>query len=588
MISVKAARYFVFPILLTILLLSCTMQKESPVVLRDDRVERKEKKIDRIKPLRCREDTANNFNASGIMNLPFIRTAFYDVNDDGRLDMITGSKYGSLQMYRNSGDKKVSRWGLIRGYFEGVEVGAFSAPAVGDLDGDGRMEIVVGTGGFSSNSGRIRIFQNFGTKKSPRWKEIQGLDKKIGDDAAVAVVDFNFDKKPDIIAGNSEGKIFFFKNSSRGKKLKFKRDTSFSITKSFHQYAVPAAVKVDDKVILMIGNSLGKLYLFEIRKGKRGVVKKKLKIKTAGGNFLTPSFANLIERNRFDLVLSDGDGGLSYFENKNGNFTVWKNNRQIFNNRILTGPACSPTLTHRKGKVFMVVGNIDGTLRLYEYNKNAEGLPWTERKNYLKGINVSGYSRGVLTTWENKELLITGESSGALRAFINKGTGDKPSWREEKKFFHGIHVNYHSTPSVFDIDGDGRWELITGAQDGRIHAYWMKKIVNGRPIWQEISGFFKDVRVKRFSSPSLVRENNALYLFIGQQDGLIRTYTAALRTDSINFDNPGKIVFHERNYLKNIKMNKHSSPFIMVNSGAFELVSGDYDGNMRHFTCDSG
>ena len=104
-------------------------------------------------------------------------------------------------------------------------------------------------------------------------------------------------------------------------------------------------------------------------------------------------------------------------------------------------------------------------------------LPWKERKGYLDNIKVSGFSRGVFADWKGKDILITGESNGDIKAFINKGSADIPSWREEKKFFKGLRKIYHSTPAVFDIDNDGGWELITGADDGKIYAYKVKEII---------------------------------------------------------------------------------------------------------------
>jgi hypothetical protein len=557
-------------------------------VLLEKQIVKKDKEGGRVQAIRCTEDTVSNFNISGIRAFPFIRTTFYDMNDDGLTDMIAGSKYGLLHLYKNSGDHQIRHWNLIPGFFKGVDVRAFSAPAVGDIDGDRRAEVIVGTGGFSSDSGRIVFFKNRGTGNSPKWKKVKGPDIKIGNDAAVTLVDFNFDGKPDIIAGNSEGKIFFFKNASTRKEIRFIKDKSLFIKKSFHMYAVPTAIKLKARVILIVGNSLGKLYMFEIKKNKKGLSKKRLRIKLPAKSFLTPSFANLLKINRFDLVLADSDGVLSYFENTSNDFTVWKQNRQIFNNRLFAGPACSPTLSHMKKRIFMVVGNIDGTLRLYEYNNNSKGLPWVEKKNYLKGIKVSGFSRGILTYWEGREILITGESSGHIKAFLNKGKGVKPLWKEKKRFFKGIDIHYHSTPTIFDINGDGRWELITGAQDGRIYSYRIKKILNGLPVWEKIDRFFDNIKVGGFCTPSVVRDKNTLYLFVGQQDGHIRTYTAALHAGNAPFGSKDNIIFRERNFLKDIKMYKHSSPFIRLNNGVIELVSGDYDGNIRHFTCNKG
>lgn len=588
MLNLKLFKFCCFFILTPILFLSCTTRIEKKQEFLKKQILKIEEGIESIPTIQCTEDTVSNFNISGIRALPFIRTTFYDMNGDGLTDMIAGSKYGLLHLYRNSGDRQIRQWNLVKGFFKGVDVRAFSAPAVADIDGDRQEEVIVGTGGFSSDSGRILFFKNRGTEKVPNWQEINGPKIKIGNDAAVTLVDFNFDDKPDIIAGNSEGKIFFFRNISKDNKIQFIKDKSLFMKKSFHMYAVPTAVKIKDRVILIVGNSLGKLYMFEIKKNKKGLFRRQLKIKLPVKSFLTPSFANILEKNRFDLVLADSDGVISYFENTSNDFTVWKQNRKVFNNRLFAGPACSPTITYMKNRTFMVVGNIDGTLRLYEYNNSSKGLPWVEIKNYLKGIKVSGFSRGILTYWEGREIVITGESSGHIKAFLNKGTGDIPVWKEKKRFFNGIHIYHHSTPTIFDIDNDGRWELLTGAQDGRIYAYRIKQLINGIPVWEKINRLFDNIKVGGFSAPSVVRDTNTLYLFVGQQNGQIRTYTAQLNAENMHVNNQGNIIFRERNFLKDIKMYKHSSPSIRLHNGVIELVSGDYDGNIRHFTCNKG
>lgn len=589
---------FIFAVTIVLLIVvSCATQKKIPevvaprpeteikeIIIEEKKIPEK-KEIIRPKTVNCRENTSAVFNFSGIRVLPFVKLAFSDMDKNGLNDMIAGSKNGSLHLYKNVGDSTASKWEPLKGYFDGIKVGAFSAPAVGDIDGDGVNEMVIGTGGFSSESGKILIFKNKGTAHSPKWEKINVQDMKIGDDASVTVVDYNFDNAPDIIAGNSEGKIFFFKNISSNRGISFQRDKSLYIGQSLDKYAVPAALKLKNKVILIVGTSMGQVHMFEISNKGGQLSPKKISIDHLSARFISPSFVNLLEKDRFDLVLTDGDGNLTYYENKKNDFSVWQKHHSLFNDRLVAGPACAPTVSFSDSGMCMIVGSIDGYLKFYEFNGGYSGLPWIERRQYLKGIKLSGYSRGVLTKWEDREMLITGESNGVIRAFINFGNRENPSWKEEKKFFKGVSAKYHSTPTVFDLNNDGKWELITGDEDGRIYAYRIIGSENGIPKWEKITGMFDHVKVQGFSAPAFVRYQNSLYLFVGQENGHIKAFAAEIDDKLKGSSN---LVFHEKNILREVNMENHSSPFAVFNSNMIELVSGDYDGNIRHFICSDG
>lgn len=541
---------------------------------------------DNVHALKCTEDTNSNFNKLGIETLPFPRVAFYDMDGDGLPDMIAGSKDGRLYLYKNSGSIKGLEWQPEPGYFNGIAAGAFSSPAIGDLDGDGKAEVVIGTGGFSSDSGTLLFFKNEGTGASPVWTKIKDLHLNVGNDASVTIVDYNFDGKPDIIAGNSEGRIFFYKNISANGIIRFKKDHSPLGKRSFGMYAVPAAVRMKDLVVLMIGNSTGRLYLFELRNNSKNISVKELNTTLAAKSFAAPAFAALLDKERFDIVLADSDGMLSYFENTRKDFSVFEKRQEMFSNRILAGPACTPTISCFENRTAMVVGNIDGTLTLYDFENTSEGIPWIKRKNYLKGIKLSGFSRGTLAHWNGRELIITGQENGNIKAFINEGSEIAPSWKEERRFFRGIHIEQHSTPTIFDMDNNGMWGLITGAADGKVCAFRIRDIQNNLPVWEEIAGAFDNIKVDGFSTPSLTRYRDVVYLLVGQEDGKIKTYASGL-PDQIEvrpFDF-SKIKFTETAYLEDINMKTHSSPSITTKDNNIEIAAGDYNGNLRHFTC---
>ncbi len=528
----------------------------------------------------CSEVTAKSTNRSGIESMPYMRINFIERGGSGRQDMVIGNKNGHIYLYQNMGDPAMHPWQQIFGYFGDVKAGAFSSPALADLDGDGKPELVVGTGGFSSESGKVLFFRNEGSEESPRWKRTGDPALSVGNDAAVTVVDYDFDGRPDIIVCNSEGKIFFFRNVSSGKELRFVKDSSPPIKTNFGMYAVPAAKKIGDRVVLVVGNSMGKLFMFEIRKDGKGVKARQHNIGIRAKTFASPAFASLFEKGRADLVVADGDGLITYYENPKGDFSLLRKKEAVYSSRLFAGPVCAPTISCIGDRTYLVVGNMDGTMRLFEKDDTAAGVPWKEKKGHFGVIKVEGFSRGFLALWHGKELLVTGQGSGRIRAFLNVGV-KVPDWREQHNFFEGVKVREHSTPVIIDPEENGKWILVTGAGDGRIHAFRIKELKQGHPVWERVDGVFENIRADRFSSPALVKDEKAVYLFVGQQDGRIRTYRADF-SGKINFS---ALRFRETGFVPDVLMKEHSSPFVQLNNGTFDIISGDYNGNLRHFIC---
>jgi hypothetical protein len=168
--------------------------------------------------LACEENTSVVFNQSGIEVLPFVRLAFFDIDNDGRQELIAGGKDGSLRLYKRESSGADRRWVPVKGYFDGIKVGAFSSPAVADIDLDGKPEIIVGTGGFSSESGRVIVFRNTGTLDRPVWQKVDMPVIDVGDDATPALIDVNGDNRPDLIVGNSTGSLMLYRNTTRDRK----------------------------------------------------------------------------------------------------------------------------------------------------------------------------------------------------------------------------------------------------------------------------------------------------------------------------------------------------------------------------------
>ena len=87
----------------------------------------------------------------------------------GDLDLVGGEESGKLIYLENTGSSRtpefVERIGTANP-FDGIDVGVYSAPALGDLDDDGDLDLVVG-----EESGKLIYIENTGTSTEPEFAE---------------------------------------------------------------------------------------------------------------------------------------------------------------------------------------------------------------------------------------------------------------------------------------------------------------------------------------------------------------------------------------------------------------------------------
>ena len=91
----------------------------------------------------------------------WVKAAFGDMDGDGDLDLVIGEENGQLAFYRNGTNGTSGAFTAVTGAsnpLNGADVGVVSAPEFGDLDGDGDMDLVVG-----SSNGQFRTWINNGT-----------------------------------------------------------------------------------------------------------------------------------------------------------------------------------------------------------------------------------------------------------------------------------------------------------------------------------------------------------------------------------------------------------------------------------------
>ncbi len=139
---------------------------------------------------------------------------FADIDGDGDLDAFVGDRYGSLFRFsENTGTatepsftaSTLNPFGL-----SGSSTGAFIKPSLADLDGDGDFDLLVG-----NSEGELLYYKNTGSANNPVFAAVVknpfGL-KDVGNSASPTFADIDDDGDFDLLVGNRDGNLFLFQN----------------------------------------------------------------------------------------------------------------------------------------------------------------------------------------------------------------------------------------------------------------------------------------------------------------------------------------------------------------------------------------
>lgn len=127
-----------------------------------------------------------------------------DLDGDGDFDLVVGEGSGSVNYYRNDGTRTAPRFTLVSDEWMGIKAGHRSVPRLVDLDGDGRLDLVIGT-----ESGRPLILRNTGTRTDPAFSE----DPVALDWPPLTVpafADLDGDGRADLLLGNAGGGLLYY------------------------------------------------------------------------------------------------------------------------------------------------------------------------------------------------------------------------------------------------------------------------------------------------------------------------------------------------------------------------------------------
>ena len=195
-----------------------------------------------------------------------------DLDNDGDIDLIVGQSVGTLIFLENTaGLGNPMQFGLPVMNYLSIDAGDYSAPQLFDIDKDGKIDLLIG-----NRAGKILYYKNNGTVSNPVFElvtnQIGGVDVRDYNMSYFGYACPNFFLKNDttyLFVGSESGKIYYYKhidNNLEGnftlveEQLFFVRDDHrFPIKQGIRTSVAVSDLNSDGFPELLIGNYAGGL-----------------------------------------------------------------------------------------------------------------------------------------------------------------------------------------------------------------------------------------------------------------------------------------------------------------------------------------
>ncbi len=334
--------------------------------------------------------------------------AFYlDVNNDDIRDLIVSpntennsENFESIMMFVNAGEDNSPLFQYTQNDFlqnNTLDFGSGAYPAIIDYNNDGLKDLIIGNYGYFNNSNpssQIALLINIGSETEPNFEVV---DRDFGGLGTIpldtilnqsvkgifpTVADLDNDGDIDLIIGDSNGKLHFFKNIAES----------------------------DQEIEFELQN----VNFFNIDIGQHA----------------TPFLFDMNGDNLFDLIIGQLDGTISYLENSGSTYepifdTIIEDfgGISVNNDESLYGFS-TPYIYKEENEINILIGSESGQIYHYRSINNDLSLNFE-----LLSDNFQGLAQGKNTalvyedfTNDGKRDLFLGMQTGGLFYFVNDST----------------------------------------------------------------------------------------------------------------------------------------------------------------------
>lgn len=378
-----------------------------------------------------------------------------DLDGNGDLEIVIGSWDGKVYAFHHNG-LPVTGWPVTpmpATSFTHIE----SSPVICDIDGDGDMEVIVGSGDSAIDS-YLSVYNHGGTLLSGWPKQVIFAIR-----SSPAVGDIDGDGKKEIVVPSNGDKLYAFHldgNQVSGWPIPVTNEAAF------HSSPALGDIDGDRKLDIVIGSWSGKVYAFHgdgspVPGWPKQTISQKIEC--------SPAIGDIDGDGKMEVVIADSLNNWLYALRGDGtNVPGWPA-------EFPASEASAPTLgdIDGDGKIEIVIGGFDGKAYAFKTDGTlVSGWPVAtggriESSPAMGDIDGDGDIEVVLSSYD-----------GNAYAFHHDGTlvdgwpvliGESPEGHTiQLRKSDGIG-NLASSPALADLDGDGDLEVIIGSSDKNVY-----------------------------------------------------------------------------------------------------------------------
>lgn len=370
------------------------------------------------------------------MDLCMITPVAVDFNGDGHLDIVCGDEDGRVAFIENTG-RLVDGLPSFRAprYFkqiaENVKFGALVTPYAVDWDGDGREDLICG-----NSAGHLAFFRNLGGEPV-RWAppvlleadgvvireqagpngSIQGPAEAKWGYSILSVADWDGDGLPDLITNGIWGRILWYRNIG---------------TRTAPRLAAAQPVELEPGAV-----SPKPAWNWWNPRGRELVTQWRT----------TPQAIDWNGDGLMDLVMLDHEGYLALYERARAvdGTLVLKPGRRVFRGEGVSSYNSNGKPTNQ----------VSGLLRLNDGEAGRSG-----RRTFC------------ITDWDGDgvlDLLVNSNPNVNFLRGLGRDAVGFFVFRDEGPVSDQVLAGHATKPTLIDLKGDGRHDLLIGAEDGFLH-----------------------------------------------------------------------------------------------------------------------
>jgi uncharacterized protein (DUF2141 family) len=556
-----------------------------------------------------------------------------DIDGDGRVDLLIGKDNGTIVRYEQ--DSLYSdTYNLRTSNFNSINVVYESAPAICDLDGDNRLDLLIGDG-----DGYINHYEQSSVNSATftyRTDQLDGM--RPGPMAKPCVYDIDNDGKLDLLIGVDAGTIVHYEQDAVNS-LTFVQHTLFLLPVGYRR-ASPSIddIDYDGLLDLLIGDEDGNVahYIQDSLYANSFTLSDANYMSIDVGDYATTDFADLDGDCLLDLLIGENFGNINYYEQTVADsikfentytgevssvqqyivkssdleddliiscdcpeFRISLSETSGYQDSLVISPSagdvtqtvyvryepvepgtCSDAIIHSSQnmteKVIQLTGNGIAVPKTWLYNTPQFELLTED----MLGNSNNTYCVPAVTDFDGDGLLdvLTTRFAGMLSHY-EQNSANSANFTEVTNYFNSISsLGNNAAPCFTDIDNDGLIDLLIGKNTGSINHYEQDTV--NSTSFSLVTDNFNSISVAGGTAAPTVTDfdGDGLYdLIIGCWFGNIQHY----EQDAVNSTSFSLVT---TNFNSINVGNRPVCEFLDLDGdGLLDMIAGELNGNINHY-----